>query len=196
MHKESAGQGLVCERMFGQPSMARALRTHLRSAGVTRPQLFERSEINRPIRRHDLRATCGTWLAVQGKAATEIRDVLGHTETQMTDRSTTDNAPNTHVAPSPTSLRIPEEALRACSPATLLLAESLARHYALKTGRLWKTIDPGVLALVAPFVEEMRGPDDAKLARACTVIDDVVAHVQEQTGAPPTLRYIFHPQIF
>jgi hypothetical protein len=75
-----------CPKMFGQPSMARALRTWLRRAGVTRPQLFARSNINRPIRWHDLRATCGTWLAVQGRSPTEIRDLLGHTKTDMTDR--------------------------------------------------------------------------------------------------------------
>jgi integrase len=86
MHRESGGKGRVCPKMFGQPSMARALRTWLRRAGVTRPQLFARSNINRPIRWHDLRATCGTWLAVQGRSPTEIRDLLGHTKTDMTDR--------------------------------------------------------------------------------------------------------------
>jgi hypothetical protein len=33
MHRESGGKGLVCPKMFGQPSMARALRTWLRNAG-------------------------------------------------------------------------------------------------------------------------------------------------------------------
>jgi integrase len=86
MHRESGGKGRVCPKMFGQPSMARALRTWLRRAGITRPQLFVRSSVNRPIRWHDLRATCGTWLAVQGRSPTEIRDLLGHTKTDMTDR--------------------------------------------------------------------------------------------------------------
>ena len=39
-----------------------------------------------PVRWHDLRATCGTWLAVAGRSSTEIRDVLGHTQVSMTDR--------------------------------------------------------------------------------------------------------------
>jgi hypothetical protein len=41
--------------------------------------------VNLNLRWHDLRATTGTWLAVEGRA-TEIRDVLGHTQVSMTDR--------------------------------------------------------------------------------------------------------------
>ena len=88
MQKESGGTGLVCPKMFGQPSMARALRTWLRNAGVTRPQLFQRTPYNRPIRWHDLRATTATWLAVQKADPTEIRDVLGHSDAEMTNKYT------------------------------------------------------------------------------------------------------------
>jgi hypothetical protein len=55
---------------------------------VTRPELFQRTPYNRPIRWHDLRATTSTWLAVQGKDMTEIRDVLGHCDVDMTNKYT------------------------------------------------------------------------------------------------------------
>ena len=54
--------------------------------GVIRAALFASTPVNMPIRWHDLRATCGTWLAVAGRSSTDIRDVLGHTQVSMTDR--------------------------------------------------------------------------------------------------------------
>lgn len=86
MHEESGGEGLVCKGVYSQRAMARGLRTWLRKAGVTRPELHARTSVSLPIRWHDLRATYATWLAVTGAAATEIRDVLGHTQVSMTDR--------------------------------------------------------------------------------------------------------------
>jgi integrase len=85
MYKEAGGSGLVCRDIFGQPSMARALRTHLRNAGVDRPALLKRTAVSLWVTWHDLRATCGTWLAVEGRPATEIRDLLGHEKTDQTD---------------------------------------------------------------------------------------------------------------
>lgn len=86
MHEAAGGKGLVCTGIASQRAMARGLRTWLRVAGVTREALFKSSSVNLNIRWHDLRATCGTWLAVEGRPATEIRDILGHTQTSMTDR--------------------------------------------------------------------------------------------------------------
>ena len=86
MHKAAGGKGLVCSAIYSQRAMARGLRTWLKKADVDRPQLHDRTDVNLPIRWHDLRGTCATWLAVQGRNATEIRDVLGHTQTSMTDR--------------------------------------------------------------------------------------------------------------
>jgi len=86
MHEESGGEGLVCKGVYSQRAMARGLRTWLRKAGVTRAELHDRTSVSLPIRWHDLRATYATWLAVTGCAATEIRDVLGHTQVSMTDR--------------------------------------------------------------------------------------------------------------
>jgi hypothetical protein len=86
MHDQAGGEGLVCRGIASQRAMARGLRTWLRKAGVTRPSLFKATSVSLPLRWHDLRATCGTWLAVAGRPATEIRDVLGHTQVSMTDR--------------------------------------------------------------------------------------------------------------
>lgn len=86
MHAEVEGTGLVCRGIASQRAMARGLRTWLRKAGVTRTALHESTSVSLNLRWHDLRATCGTWLAVQGRSGVEIRDVLGHTQVTMTDR--------------------------------------------------------------------------------------------------------------
>jgi integrase len=83
---KAEGGGLVCRGVASQRAMARGLRTWLRRAGVTRAALFASTTVNMAIRWHDLRATCGTWLAVASRSATDIRDVLGHTQVSMTDR--------------------------------------------------------------------------------------------------------------
>jgi len=83
---KAEGVGLVCRGIASQRAMARGLRTWLRRAGVTRAALFASTPANMPIRWHDLRATCGTWLAVAGRSSTDIRDVLGHTQVSMPDR--------------------------------------------------------------------------------------------------------------
>jgi integrase len=86
MHAKADGTGLVCRGIASQRAMARGLRTWLRKAGVERTALLTTTTVSLAIRWHDLRATCGTWMAVAGCAAHEIRDVLGHTQTSMTDR--------------------------------------------------------------------------------------------------------------
>ena len=85
MRKESGGRGYVCE-LPNLQDLACGLRRWLTKAGLDRAQLHKATTVSRPLRWHDLRATGATWLAVEGKAATEIRDVLGHTQTSMTDR--------------------------------------------------------------------------------------------------------------
>jgi integrase len=86
MRERAGGTGLVCRGIASQRAMARGLRTWLRKADVTRTALLTSTSVSLAIRWHDLRATCGTWMAVAGCAAHEIRDVLGHTQTSMTDR--------------------------------------------------------------------------------------------------------------
>jgi integrase len=82
MHEAAGAEGLVCRGIASQRAMARGLRTWLRKAGVTRAALFASTPVNMPIRWHDLRATCGTWLAVPlhaggyGRAGRWLRSAL------------------------------------------------------------------------------------------------------------------------
>jgi integrase len=85
MRAEAQGKGLVGSRGATR-HLARDLRRWLTVAGVNRPALHEGTTASKPLRWHDLRATGLTWLAVQGRPATEIRDIAGHTMTAMTDR--------------------------------------------------------------------------------------------------------------
>lgn len=62
------------------------LREHLRAAGVTRAELFERSDVRIPIRIHDLRATFITIALANGRTETWVADRTGHTSSQMINR--------------------------------------------------------------------------------------------------------------
>ncbi len=53
---------------------------------MRRQELHVTTSVSKAIRWHDLRATGLTWHAVDGRPATEIRDIAGHTQTSMTDR--------------------------------------------------------------------------------------------------------------
>jgi integrase len=55
----------------------------LRTAGVTRPELFERSSTRQPIRLHDLRATFVTVALANGKTEQWVTDRTGHKSSQM-----------------------------------------------------------------------------------------------------------------
>ncbi len=56
----------------------------LRLAGVTRPELFERSASSNPLRVHDLRASYGTWCALRGDPPLAIQRRLGHASLDQT----------------------------------------------------------------------------------------------------------------
>lgn len=84
MHERNHS-GLVCS-LPSERTMARGLRRWLKRAGVTRAALHDSTSVSRSMRWHDLKATGGTWMAVEGASPTLIRDVLGHTQTSMTDR--------------------------------------------------------------------------------------------------------------
>ena len=56
---------------------------HLRTAGVDRADLFERSKRRMPIRLHDLRATFVTVSLANGKAEQWVSDRTGHRSSQM-----------------------------------------------------------------------------------------------------------------
>jgi len=85
MKEESGGKGIVC-KLPSLRDMARGLRRWLMKAGVDRTQLHNGTSVSKQLRWHDTRATGLTWLAVEGRSATEIRDIAGHTQTSMTDR--------------------------------------------------------------------------------------------------------------
>ena len=85
MHEESGGTGYVCD-MPSLRDMARGLRRWLRRAGVEREALHYGNTVSKALRWHDCRATGLTWLALENRSASEIRDIAGHTQTAMTDR--------------------------------------------------------------------------------------------------------------
>jgi len=85
MKKGAKDKGLVCE-LPPYWDTARGLRRWLKRAGVDRVQLHEGTSVSKQLRWHDMRATGLTWLAVEGRPPTEIRDVAGHAQTSMTDR--------------------------------------------------------------------------------------------------------------
>ncbi len=78
-------RGHVC-RMPSLRDMARGLRRWLDIATVTRKALHKGTSVSKTLRWHDLRASGATYLAVEGRSPMEIRDILGHTQTSMTDR--------------------------------------------------------------------------------------------------------------
>src|SRR5262249_38323125 len=66
------------EPFNGGDHLAERFREDLKLAGVTRPELFERSASRLPIRVHDLRATFITINLANGKTETWITDRTGH----------------------------------------------------------------------------------------------------------------------
>jgi integrase len=62
------------------------LRADLKTAGVTRAELFERSAVRQPIRVHDLRATFVTVGLANGKTETWVADRTRHRSSAMINR--------------------------------------------------------------------------------------------------------------
>jgi integrase len=62
---------------------AKRFRAYLRTAGVHRPELFERTEARRPIRIHDQRACFVSLNLAAGKSESWISDRTGHRSSQM-----------------------------------------------------------------------------------------------------------------
>ncbi len=62
---------------------ATRFRENLEAAGITRPELFERSKTRQPIRVHDLRATFVTIALANGKTEGWIQDRTGHKSSAM-----------------------------------------------------------------------------------------------------------------
>ncbi len=80
------GNAESCDRLFADfdaSNSARTFRADLGLAGVTRPELFERTANRRPIRVHDLRATFVTLSLANGATETWVMDRTGHRSSQM-----------------------------------------------------------------------------------------------------------------
>ncbi|MGD0679038.1 MAG: tyrosine-type recombinase/integrase [Polyangiaceae bacterium] len=77
---QEAGRKLYVDQM------ANHLREDLKTAGVTRAELFERTAVRRPIRLHDLRATFVTVSLANGKSETWVADRTGHRSSAMINR--------------------------------------------------------------------------------------------------------------
>lgn len=73
-----AADTLVFGDVEDRGHLADALREHLRTAGVTRPELFEESSARRPIRFHDLRATFVTVALANGRSEAWVTSRTGH----------------------------------------------------------------------------------------------------------------------
>jgi integrase len=66
--------------------LADALQADLKAAEVKRPELFERSDVRRPIRVHDLRATFVTLSLANGRTEAWVADRTGHRSSVMINR--------------------------------------------------------------------------------------------------------------
>ena len=75
---------LVMGRLEHESALATNLRNDLRTAGITRAELFSPSATSRAITFHDLRATGITWMAVRGDAPMVIMQRAGHTDISTT----------------------------------------------------------------------------------------------------------------
>jgi len=65
---------------------AGVLRADLKTAGVTRAELFERTAVRQPLRVHDLRATFVTVNLANNKTETWVADRTGHRSSSMINR--------------------------------------------------------------------------------------------------------------
>ncbi|MGO8996112.1 MAG: hypothetical protein ACLQVI_22605 [Polyangiaceae bacterium] len=77
-----------------------------------------------------------------------------------------------------------------------MLACQVARHWIAATGVGWKTVRNDVIEYLTPFLDDMNGDAPSRVARACHVIDLVVREHLAAGNKPPSLRFIFHREIF
>jgi integrase len=81
---EESADALVFPNAGGRP--VKAFRAYLRTAGISRPELFERSSQRRPIRLHDQRAGFCTLALANGRTETWVMDRTGHATSQMLNK--------------------------------------------------------------------------------------------------------------
>jgi integrase len=77
---------LVFAQVTPSGCRARLFRSHLKLAGITRPELFEENENRRPIWFRDTRATFVTVSLADGKTETWVADRIGHKSSNMINR--------------------------------------------------------------------------------------------------------------
>lgn len=80
--------------------------------------------------------------------------------------------------------------------APAVLAVEVLRYFVAATALGWKTIRNDVIEYVTPFLGEMNGDGPSKVARACRVIDAVIRECAENGRRKPTIRFVFHREIF
>ncbi len=68
------------------PRPVKLFRAYLMTAGVSRPELFERTAHRRPIRLHDQRACFCTLSLAAGRSETWVMDRTGHATSQMLNK--------------------------------------------------------------------------------------------------------------
>lgn len=71
------------KKVLDRFALAENLRSYLKLAGITRPQLFENNAVRQQLRAHDLRATFVTVSLALGRTEAWITDRTGHSSSQM-----------------------------------------------------------------------------------------------------------------
>jgi integrase len=82
LHAETGGEGYVCKGQLLNPALR--FRECLKTAGITRPELFKADVTHKRITFHDLRATGITWMALRGDQPLVIQQRAGHTTFAVT----------------------------------------------------------------------------------------------------------------
>ncbi|TKC98185.1 tyrosine-type recombinase/integrase [Polyangium fumosum] len=84
MIDDAGGSGLICP--INVYKVSDAFRMYLDRAGLTRPDLRQRTRMHIPLTMHGLRATGATWAARSGRyGPIELRRILGHQKQETTD---------------------------------------------------------------------------------------------------------------
>ncbi len=78
--------GRIFGAVFKPYHLARVFRLHLKLAGLTRPELYERGPTRRPIRAHDCRGSFITLALANGRTETWVVDRTGHRSSTMIAR--------------------------------------------------------------------------------------------------------------
>ncbi|MEI8256504.1 MAG: tyrosine-type recombinase/integrase [Deltaproteobacteria bacterium] len=84
MHDAADGEGRLFPELPDRRHVARWLKTAMRTAGLTRRELYTSTATRRAMRFHDLRSTGITWCAIRGDDPLKIQRRAGHTSLETT----------------------------------------------------------------------------------------------------------------